>query len=125
MRRYIEEISYQAVGRIPEYVLRSLGDSTSGTLNALQYMLDRPDYGDGRLFLIFHPGVHHGVRGEQAYILKLERILISIPYAPLGTVSMATLTAEFGTLDRYSDTTVCSAPPAPESQLGEGVQERQ
>ena len=59
MRGYIEELACQAVGRIPEYVLRSLGDLTSGTINALQYMLDRPDYGDGRLFLVFHPGMHH------------------------------------------------------------------
>ena len=120
MRGYIEELARQAVGNIPEYVLRSWGDSTSGTLNALQYMLNRPDYGDGRLFLIFHPGVHHGLREEHAYILKLGRILVRISYAPLGTISMATLMAEFETPDRCSDTAVCTAPPAPESQLGGG-----
>ena len=84
MRRYIEEIVCQAVSNIPEYVLRSLGDSTSGAINALRYMLDRPDYGDGRLFLIFHPGVHHGEPEEREYSLRLERILVAGHVMVLG-----------------------------------------
>ena len=65
LRRYIEGIVCQVVGNIPEYVLRSLGDSTSGAITALQYMLDRPDYRDGRLLLTFRPGVHHGEPEER------------------------------------------------------------
>ena len=62
--------------------------------------------------------MHYGGQEERAYILKLTHILTSISYAPLGTVSKATLMAEFGTLDRCSGTAVYSAPPAPESQFG-------
>ena len=104
-------------------MLRSLGDSTPGAINALQHLLDRPDYGDGRLFLTFQSGSDHSEQEEMEYFRRLERTLVTIFFAPVGTVSMGRLIANFGPLSRFGDGTVTDphdVSSAAESQFGVG-----